>query len=53
MEDVHFLLEQAKAHGLIVTGGSDYHGTNKPDLELGMLNTENLPPYGISLDFFL
>ena len=53
MEDVHFLLEQAKAHGLIVTGGSDYHGTNKPDLELGMLNTENLPPYDISLDFFL
>ncbi|MBE6951390.1 MAG: PHP domain-containing protein [Ruminococcaceae bacterium] len=42
MEDVHFLLEQAKKHGLIVTGGSDYHGANKPDLELGMLNAEGV-----------
>lgn len=40
MEDVHFLRSQAEKHGLTVTGGSDYHGANKPDLELGMLNAE-------------
>ena len=40
MEKVNFLLEQAKKHGLTVTGGSDYHGSNKKNLELGMLNTE-------------
>ena len=43
MEDVRFLLDQAKRHGLTVTGGSDYHGTNKRNLELGMLNCEDVP----------
>ena len=40
MKDVDFLLEQADRHGLTVTGGSDYHGTNKQDLPLGRLNTD-------------
>ena len=40
MADVDFLLEQADRHGLTVTGGSDYHGTNKQDLPLGRLNTD-------------
>jgi len=26
----------AKAHGLIITGGSDYHGSNKKDIKLGI-----------------
>ena len=26
----------ARGHGLVVTGGSDYHGTYKPDLEVGI-----------------
>ena len=30
----------AQRHGLIVTGGSDYHGTNKPGIQLGKLGTE-------------
>ena len=43
MEEVRFLLDQAQRHGLTVTGGSDYHGTNKQGLELGQLNAENAP----------
>ena len=43
MADVDFLLEQADRHGLTVTGGSDYHGTNKQDLPLGRLNTDGAP----------
>lgn len=43
MADVEFLLEQAERHSLTVTGGSDYHGTNKQDLPLGRLNTDGAP----------
>ena len=35
------LLGHARARGLIVTGGSDYHGANKKGIELGQLGTEN------------
>lgn len=35
------LLGYARTHGLIVTGGSDYHGANKPDIHLGQLGTDN------------
>lgn len=35
------LLGYARARGLIVTGGSDYHGANKSDIHLGQLGTEN------------
>jgi len=30
-----FLLSQARRLGLLVTGGSDFHGKNKPDIKLG------------------
>lgn len=36
-EEVAFLLDQAEKHGLLVSGGSDYHGTAK-DIPLGTLN---------------
>lgn len=36
-EEVDFLLEQAKRHDLLISGGSDYHGTAK-DIPLGTLN---------------
>ncbi len=36
-EETAFLLAQAKAHGLLVSGGSDYHGAAK-DIPLGRLN---------------
>ena len=40
LEEVHLLMERAAEHGLIVTGGSDYHGKNRSDLHMGMLNAE-------------
>ena len=43
MEEVRFLQSRARAHGLTVTGGSDYHGSNKQNLRLGQLNTEGVP----------
>jgi predicted metal-dependent phosphoesterase TrpH len=30
------LLELAARHGLVATGGSDHHGTYKPDLQVGI-----------------
>ena len=35
-----FLLRHAHDRGLIVTGGSDYHGSNKKGIVLGQLGTE-------------
>jgi predicted metal-dependent phosphoesterase TrpH len=34
-EETHQLLEIAAAHGLAATGGSDFHGANKPGISLG------------------
>jgi hypothetical protein len=34
-EDRAALAEMAKRHGLVATGGSDFHGTFKPDLAVG------------------
>ena len=36
-----FLEQHSKIHGLLVSAGSDYHGSNKPNLHLGKLNTES------------
>lgn len=41
-QDTAYLTEQAAAHDLLVSGGSDYHGANKSDLPLGRLNTEDV-----------
>lgn len=41
-QEVAFLVSQANAHGLLISGGSDYHGQNKPGLPLGKLNAENI-----------
>ena len=30
------LAKMAKSHGLYITGGSDFHGSNKPDIDLGV-----------------
>lgn len=35
-EERHALVALAEAHGLAVTGGSDHHGTYKPDLSVGV-----------------
>ena len=41
--DIGYLLEKARSHSLLISGGSDYHGNNKPDLFPGKLNTEEMP----------
>lgn len=43
LEEVSFLVEQAEKHGLLISGGSDYHGTIKRGIALGMLNEEKEP----------
>ena len=40
--DIDFLIEQAQKHSLLISGGSDYHGKNKPNLHLGKLNAEDV-----------
>lgn len=34
--DEYFVRNLARRQGLMMTGGSDFHGTNKPDIELGI-----------------
>ena len=40
-EDVKRYLEIAKKHNLFTTGGSDFHGTNKPEISLGTTTREH------------
>lgn len=35
-EDEAYYRQMADSFGLLVTGGSDFHGTNKPDIKLGV-----------------
>lgn len=35
-EETALLLELCEQHGLVATGGSDYHGSKKPDLDVGV-----------------
>ncbi len=37
-EDMEYFLFLAKEFDLVVTGGSDFHGEYKPDIDLGMLD---------------
>ena len=41
-DDIDFLVKQAQKHHLLISGGSDYHGKNKPDLHPGKLNAEDM-----------
>lgn len=38
LEEVQLLLEEARSHHLLISGGSDYHGTNKT-IAMGTLNS--------------
>ncbi len=42
-DEIAFLTEQAAAHNLLISGGSDYHGSNKKNITLGKLNQEQIP----------
>lgn len=41
LEKIEFLLLEAKKNTLLISGGSDYHGTNK-NIAIGELNTQNI-----------
>ena len=49
--DREFLVKQALASKLLISGGSDYHGTNKHNLPLGRLSAEELciPPENLTI----
>lgn len=40
-EESEMLRQAAAEQGLLISGGSDYHGTNKKHLHLGMLNKDD------------
>ena len=37
-EETEYFLRLAQKYGLAVTGGSDFHGLHKPDIDLGCMN---------------
>jgi predicted metal-dependent phosphoesterase TrpH len=41
-EQIDLYLQLAKQHGLLVTGGSDFHGAVKPEIQLGTGRNRNL-----------
>lgn len=42
-EEEQFLKQCAEENNMLISGGSDYHGTNKLNIQLGKLNTDNTP----------
>lgn len=48
MESIEFLLHAANEHHLLISGGSDYHGTNK-NIPIGELNSQKIPIEGENL----
>ena len=42
-EEISFLRDQARRWGLLVSAGSDYHGTHKKNIHPGKLNARDLP----------
>lgn len=43
MEEIEYLIGVAKENNLLITGGSDFHGSNKKNINIAKLNTENIP----------
>ena len=41
-EQSNHLIEIAQKNNKLITGGSDFHGDNKPDIDLGMMNVEDI-----------
>ena len=41
MQEIDFLIECANKNGLLISGGSDWHGTNKT-IPIGRLNTDDI-----------
>lgn len=43
LEEVNFLINCANSNNLLISGGSDYHGTNKENIQLAKLNADSTP----------
>lgn len=39
--EINFLVKCAKQNNLLISGGSDYHGKNKNNIEIGQLCSDN------------
>jgi len=46
-EQTELFLELARKHGLLISGGTDFHGANKPDIELGVIPGHSPLPYSL------
>ena len=44
-EEISFLVDCANKYNLLISGGSDYHGSNKKNITIGKLNVDNRPVY--------
>lgn len=47
--EISFLVSCANKYNLLISGGSDYHGSNKQNINLGKLNIANKPVDGNNL----
>jgi hypothetical protein len=45
--DEQHLKQLAREEGLLISGGSDFHGTNKPDIRLGIGKGHLHIPYSV------
>lgn len=43
LEEAKFLIDCANSNNLLISGGSDYHGTNKENIQPAKLNVDNIP----------
>jgi hypothetical protein len=46
-EEANWTAEMAEKYALLGTGGSDFHGTTKPTIQLGVTHTGNPVPYEV------
>lgn len=48
---IHRLTQYCKSHNLIITGGSDFHGDNKPNIQIGSGYGKTQVPYELLEQF--
>jgi len=46
-EQTELFLELGRKYGLLITGGTDFHGANKPGIELGVIPGNSPLPYSL------
>jgi 3',5'-nucleoside bisphosphate phosphatase len=50
LEETNIFLELARSLDLAVTGGTDFHGSNKPDIQIGVFPGIGALPYSLLAD---